>query len=298
MKLNKLTLKDKKVFDNFLGLSSHRLSVYAFENIYIWKEIFDIYWALPRDSLCVFFKDKLGCFSYLSPQGRPTPGLTREVFEVMDSFNKNKDVSRIENAEEGELPFYRNLGYQCKEKFADYLCRRADLAELKGGKFKSQRASFNYFTKHYTFEYLPFSLIYRDSCLKLYNAWAKQRKSYNQDPVYQGMLDDSRVCLESLLDGYADLDIAGRIVRIDKTVKAFTFGFELNRDVFCILYEVTDLSLRGLSQFIFRQFCSGLKDYKYINIMDDSGLDNLRKVKLSYHPVKLTAAYIVKRANG
>jgi hypothetical protein len=29
--------------------------------------------------------------------------------------------------------------------------------------------------------------------------------------------------------------------------------------------------------------------------MDDSGLDNLEKVKLSYHPVKLIPAYIITR---
>jgi len=64
---------------------------------------------------------------------------------------------------------------------------------------------------------------------------------------------------------------------------AFTFGFKLNKDTFCILYEITDLSIKGLSQFIFRQFCSELKNHRYINIMDDSGLVNLKRVKLSYH---------------
>ncbi len=42
MKLNKLTVKDKKLFDKFLGLKTHSLSVYAFENIYIWRGLFDI----------------------------------------------------------------------------------------------------------------------------------------------------------------------------------------------------------------------------------------------------------------
>ena len=42
-------------------------------------------------------------------------------------------------------------------------------------------------------------------------------------------------------------------------------------------------------------FAQELKNYKFINVMDDSGLENLKKVKLSYHPVKLVPAYIVRR---
>ena len=60
VKLNKLTIKDKKLFDKFFRLREHELSVYAFENIYIWQSLFDIEWAIIEDSLCVFFKDKIG----------------------------------------------------------------------------------------------------------------------------------------------------------------------------------------------------------------------------------------------
>ena len=69
MKLHKLTLKNKKLFNKFLNLSEHELSVYSFENIYIWKGIFDIEWILIEDDLCIFFKDKIGCFLYLCPLG-------------------------------------------------------------------------------------------------------------------------------------------------------------------------------------------------------------------------------------
>jgi hypothetical protein len=61
------------------------------------------------------------------------------------------------------------------------------------------------------------------------------------------------------------------------------------------LYEITDLSIKGLAQFIFRAFAEELKNYRYLNIMDDSGLANLKKVKLSYHPERLVPAYIARR---
>ncbi|PIP20789.1 MAG: hypothetical protein COX40_02890 [Candidatus Omnitrophica bacterium CG23_combo_of_CG06-09_8_20_14_all_40_11] len=299
VKLKNLSIKDKGTFSKFLGKSRHELSVYAFENIYVWKGLFDIYWSVIENSLCIFFKDKIGCFLYLAPLAENrNPEVIQQVFEIMDRVNKNKDISRIENIEEGGLSFYEGLGYACQIKSYDYICKRGDLANLRGNKFKSKRACFNYFIKHYGFQYLPFSLKYRGDCLELYDSWAKERKIKNQGHIYQCMLEDSRISLKNALDNYPDLDFIGRLVRIDKKIKAFTFGFKLNQDTFCILYEIADLFIKGLSQFIFRRFCSELEGYKYINIMDDSGLENLKKVKLSYHPAKLIPAYIVKRKNA
>lgn len=299
MKLNKLTLKDKTILNKFLRLTAHQLAVYAFENIYIWRELFEIYWMIIEDSLCIFFKDNTGCFLYLPPLAiKINPQVITEVFRIMDKFNKNKAISRIENVEEKDIAFFKDLGYLFSHKSSDYLLNRQDLVEFKGNRFKSQRAGYNYFIKHYPFKYLPFSLKYQDACLKLYHLWMKERKSKFKDTLYQGMLTDSLSCLKILLKDYSDLDCIGRQVMVDDALGAFTFGFKLNSDTFCVLYEIADLSIKGLSQFIFRQFCSELKDYRYINIMDDSGLENLKKVKLSYHPVRLIPAYIVSRKDA
>lgn len=298
-RLKRLAIKDRALFNRFLGLSRHELSVYAFENIYIWKALFDIYWKVIRENLCIFFQDKAGCFAYTAPLGtKLEPRVIEEIFKIADSFNRNKDISRIENIEREGLPFYQGLGLKCRLKSVDYLCKRLDLVELKGNRFKSKRACLNYFTKHYKFEYLPYSVPYRNACLDLYDTWARERNAKSKDKIYRGMLSDSRACLEILLKDYRQLDLAGRLIKIGKEIKAFTFGFKLSPDTFCILYEVTDLSVKGAAQFIFQRFCAELKDYKYINIMDDSGLENLKKVKLSYHPAKLCQSFTVTRGNG
>jgi hypothetical protein len=299
MILNKLSIKDGRIFNKYLKLAHHELSAYSFENIYLWKELFDIRWQVIKDSLCVFFRDKMGCFLYLAPLTKKIePAAIKEIFRILDGFNKNKDISRIENAEEKDLPFYRGLGYACAPKFPEYLCPRLDLARLSGNKFKAKRASFNYFIRHYQYQYLPFLAQDKENCLKLYLLWMKQRKNKSPDALYQGMLKDSLSCLKILLNEYRNLNFLGRVVKVGKKIKAFSFGFKLNQETFCILYEITDLSVKGLAQFIFRQFCAELKEYTYINIMDDSGLENLKKVKLSYHPLRLIPAYIIKRGNG
>ncbi|MCX5707206.1 MAG: phosphatidylglycerol lysyltransferase domain-containing protein [Candidatus Omnitrophica bacterium] len=298
MRLNKLSLQDKKIFNKYLGLSEHELSVYSFANIYIWRKLFSINWSIIEDNLCIFFQNKIAAFLYLAPLGKDNnPEVIKEVFKILTSLNKNPEFAHIENVERKDINFYQGLGYKCSHKSHDYLCKRNDLAALCGDKFKSKRASYNYFTKHYDFEYRSFSPKLKKSCLKLYSYWMKMRASQNQDHIYQGLMQDSRLSLKEALDNYQALDLRGGAVKVGKEIKGFTLGFAINPDSFCILYEITDLAVKGLAQFIFRKFSSDLEGYKYINIMDDSGLENLKKVKLSYHPVRLIPAYIVKKKN-
>jgi len=299
MALKKITLRDKKIFDKYLGVNRHDLAVYCFSSIYIWKGLFEICWEILDGCLCVFFKDSTGCFLYLAPQGKSIDaGVIARAFRIMDSFNRNPDISRIENIEEKDTAFYRGLGYAVREKSGDYLCQRAGLVNLKGNQFKSKRACVNYFLKNYSFECAPLSPKDRKECLNLYSRWMRGRKDRNQDKIYRGMLEDSRVSLENALKGYAKLDFIGRVVKIENGIRAFTVGYPLNAKVFCILYEIADLSVKGLAQFIFQEFCREMKEYRYVNIMDDSGLENLKKVKLSYHPLRIIPAYIATRKNA
>jgi hypothetical protein len=210
-------------------------------------------------------------------------------------LNSNPGFAHIENVEEKDLRFYRNLGLECNLKSHDYVLSRQDLVDLRGNKFKSKRASYNYFNKHFEYLYQPILLRDRKECLSLYSLWQRQRKACNSGFIYQGLLEDNGIALKEALKNYSKLGFKGNLARINNKVKAFTFGFELNSDTFCILYEITDLTIKGLAQFIFSKFASELKDYKYINIMDDSGLDNLKKVKLSYHPKFLMPAYTVRK---
>ena len=298
MKPHPLTIQDKKTFEKFLHLRTHKLSVYTFENIYIWKALFDIQWCIIKESLCVFFQDGVGCFLYLPPLASVAdPAVSLEAFRIMDEKNRNPDISRIENCETHDLAFFRKRGYKIDDKPGEYLCQRSDLVQLKGEKFKSKRACCNYFKKHYDFKYFNFSLAYRGACLRLYAEWMQQRRDTSKDAIYRGMLLDSLRCFKVLLSHYGKLDVSGKLVAVSGAIKAFTFGFKVNHQTFCILYEVTDLSYKGLAQFIFREFCAELKNYRYINIMDDSGLSNLRTVKRSYHPARIIPSYIVQRKN-
>lgn len=94
----------------------------------------------------------------------------------------------------------------------------------------------------------------------------------------------------------ADLGLMGRVVEGGGQVSAYTFGYPLTSSTFCILLEIADRTVKGLPQYIFREFCRELSSYRFINAMDDSGLAGLRYAKELYRPVRLIESYIVTPA--
>jgi len=296
MKLNKLSSGDQRLFNRYLSRFDRELAAFSFANIFIWRSLYEIDWALVQDCLCVFFRDAVGCFMCLPPLGDGLdPEVIRQAFAVMDKVNKNRDISRIENIQEAQLNDYCNLGYLCRSKYPDYICLRSDIAHLQGNRLKSQRAACNYFIKHYDYDWRRLRLADRAACLDLFDYWLKDRQAHCSDDVYGYMLEDSRKVLQEALANYKPLRLEGIVVKVDQKIRAFSFGYRLNPHTFCVLYEITDLGIKGLAQFIFRQLSRVLKSYKYLNIMDDSGLENLRKTKLAYKPVRLVPAYIATR---
>jgi hypothetical protein len=299
MTLKKITRADKKIVESYLSNMPRQLCVYSFAQIAIWEKLYSIEWTRIEGALFIFFKDSLGCFMNCEPLGKAvTAGAVAEAFRIMDGCNKNKAYSRIENVEERRVEFYRSLGYEAAAKGGDYVYERARLARLRGDSYKSKRASCNFFEKNYDSRYLPYTRRYSQACLDLYDAWALGRMETAGDRVYAGMLRDSRYCLQAALNKPSELGLRGRMILIDGVVKAFTFGYELNEDTFCILYEIADLAVKGISQYIFRQICIEEDEYRYINAMDDSGIARIQSVKRSYRPNTIVPAYIIQRPHA
>jgi len=294
MQLYSLQLKDKRMFDKFLPKDKDLLSSYAFENIYLWKCMYEVLWTKINDSLCIFFKDNIGCFQILPPLTKNhNIEIISKCFAIMNSFNKGEGISRIENVLEKDLPFYKKLGYETILGGFDYVCKKSDLANLVGNAFKRKRASHNYFVKNYDFEYLPYDAAFEKECIQLFKKWIVERKKKNSDVIFQRLLEDNFEVFNSMLEVFKELDFTGRVVKVDGHIKAFTFGYSLGKDSFVILFEVCDLNFKGIAQYIFRGFSQELM-YKDINIMDDSGLDSLKRVKLSYRPYKKINNYIAR----
>lgn len=290
--LRPLTIDDKALVESYLRKNKSDLSGHHFASIFIWSGLYKIFCTIIRDNFCIFYKDALGMFMPLPPLGAlPRTETIRQCFELMNSHNPNSEVSRIENVAEADTGFYTQPGFKAKFKDNEYLCLRDAIAKLSGQAFKHKRASYNHFKKNYKSQVLEYDGSLYQECLALYQLWKAQRKDRFSDSIYQQMLEDSFSSFETALKFYEKLDLVGYAAKVNGEIRACSFGYPLNGETFCILFEVCDLNIKGIAQFIFREFCKNLPSYKYINIMGSSDLENLKSVKLSYRPVKTVKVY-------
>lgn len=244
--------------------------------------------------MCIFFQDKSGFFMYLPPLGKkPDTSVITRCFAIMDQFNANSSICRIENVEEEELIHYS--GFAQISKSGDYLYSREDIIFLKGNKYKSQRSAYNHFSRHYKFQFRPFIKEEANACLSLYRAWARERKRKFGEAVYEKMLEDSFSSHKIAVENSASLGLIGYVIKVNTRLAGYTFGFPLNDQTFCILFEVCDLVYKGIAAFIFSYFCRQVPGFCYINTMDDSGLENLFRIKQAYRPLRIVPNYIIRR---
>ena len=269
------------------------LSRYAFAPHYIWRNFFDFCWTIIDDQFCLFANQDGDYFMPILPMGA---SLNQKVIQQAYGFtleaNRAKQIARIENVPEGLIPFVQKMGFRAVRKETEYLYDTAALIQLKGDPYKSKRADYNALIRnHPSAQLQPYQPTHLEDCLALYESWQQERWEQSHDDIYRAMLEDSRHSHHTGLIHYEELGLVGRVVFINGSLKGYTFGYPLNSKIFCILFEVTDLRIKGLAQFLFRAFCQEQTAYQWINTMDDSGLENLKRVKLSYRPAKQLASY-------
>ena len=195
-----LTIKDKPLIDGVLNRQNTMLSAYSFTSHYIWRDHFNFHWGIIDGYLCLFAQ--YGDYVYMtippvlsenpcSPSPPSTSSGLPEVFNIMDKINNNKAVSRIENIDESWINPFVSAGFNIKSGESEYLYLREDLSKLKGDSYKSKRAMYNYFKKHYRYSYEPFESSHAPQCIELYSSWKKEKAQKVNDSFYNAMLEDS-----------------------------------------------------------------------------------------------------------
>ena len=293
--LRELTPDEYPRFQQALAAIDTPLAAYALAAHLIWRRLFTYYWSEHEGHLFLFAQYVDGLFMPLPPLGMGSlkASLVR-AFAVMQERNRGSAVSRVENVPEEWKAQWETWGYRFTPKDADYVYDARTLVELRGDRYKSQRAAWNRFVRAHRFRYEPYEERDREHCLNLYRRWALQKEARGIDAVERMMIDDAAGAHDEALTAGRSVGLMGRVVWVDDVLVAYTFGYFRTSSIFCVLLEIADRSIPGLASYIFREFCreAYALGATAINAMDDSGLQALKQSKQAYHPVRTVNSYI------
>jgi hypothetical protein len=309
------TLESKVVLEKYLSKLEVDLSDYTFAANYIWLANSSGFYAIINKCFCLFAMSGGELTMLLPPIGKKKQisDAILECFEIMNANNSSPYFSRIDyvqgamveefahTTDDADSMFVMMENYVIEKKLVDYVYEVDSLINLRGNSYHTKRTEINKFTKSYpdhTLELLDVEK-HKDEIVNLFNKWVSDRVKYmpreEADAFLEG-IHQERHAIKHMLKHYEQLGLIGLVIYIDGELKGFTVGEQINSDTATVIIEKTDFEILGCAQYIFREFTKILKEHygaTYINVGDDMGFENLRKVKMSYRPFKLVPKYTI-----
>lgn len=301
--VHRLLLEDLPRLTNALnrsGLAGVRpLAAHSASYHYVWNGLLAYWWTELHGAFCLFIQSPDGWFMPLPPlkEGSILNAI-EEGFQLMRRRNGMTAVSRIENIPAVLAAELEAVGYRMTPKEPDYLYRAADLAALAGDRFKSQRALCNRFERIGDVTSEPYHPRDRAECRALFHEWGQQKRTGGLDTFATHLLEDVLSAHEVVWAHGSELSLHGMVLRLKGRIRAYTFGYWLSKDTWCVLLEVADREISGLAQYLFRDTCRRAlsEGAEFINTMDDAGLSGLRLSKQAYHPMMQIQGFICSEA--
>lgn len=315
--LQPFNLSAKPVMDRYLALLDLDTSDYTFAANYLWLSNGSGFYSIINDTFCFFLLTSGELSMLLPPIGRREDAVrTMQVcFDLMDQNNSSPVYSKIDYVDEslvaafvGELEdgteiFDLLADYLVERTLVDYLYNSTDLIELKGNNYATKRNEINKFKRiHPNYEVALLEVEqHREQILQLMNKWVADRMKYLPREEADAFLDgiySERLAVKRMLRDYRELGLIGLVIIIDGEIKGFTAGERVNQQTASVIVEKTDFEIFGCAQFLFREFAKLLADQyaiQHINVGDDMGFENLKKVKMSYRPSRLIPKYTLYR---
>jgi hypothetical protein len=297
-----LTVSDAPAFaaalDRAHVLQADTPAAFAFPYHYMWTSLLSYWWMELDDTWFLFCKSPDGWFMPLPPLGQGSlDGAVDQAFTLMQRWNGTSPVSRIEHVMDSQKLGMSVGGIQFRPQDGDYLYSATALAALAGDPYKSHRALCNRAAREHAIVSEPYRASDQADCMRLYHRWAAQKYQDNQNQLGTLLLEDAEPAHRLVFQEHDRMGVSGMVIRVNHEVVAYTFGYWLTPQTWCVLLEVADRSMPGLAQWVFRETCRTAlaQGAVSINAMDDAGLPGLRAAKLAYHPTALLTTWIATR---
>lgn len=303
MKLQQLTLESRDKLQKYFNAVKEPIADLSFTMRFIWAEPLRHNWLIINGNLCFFGFLKNRYVLWGPPLGgNEIFGTINECFTIVDNLNKDADIKALPSAiyipswikEEWQEVLPEN--YEFSFWTQDYVYKTIDLIELSGKNYKSKRNEVNTFKKDHNVSVEQFNpKSHFKECLELIDNWKIQKSGFVTKKDEKAAIISETGAAKKLIKFSDRLDIKGVVLKVDEKVIGVSLGEELNSNMCSNIIEKTNLEFKGTSAFIFREFAKLYASHEFLNAQDDFGIEYLKNVKLSYHPVRLLKSYVLKK---
>jgi len=277
-----IKVEDLPVFNSAFKDDPPLISEFTFTNIYAWREVYNFKVSALEGQLIL-----------LSELGEK-----KRFFPPIGKGNTKKNMAAILTGGKGKfirVPEEIKQMFEEEERFAiepdrdnsDYLYRADDLIKLPGRKYDGKRNLINKLKSTYTYEYSGLGASHIEDCLEFEERWCTIR---NCDSV-EG-LDNERRAIREMVNNFSLFSLIVGAIRIEDRICAVAIGQRLNPETLVMHVLKADPEITGLYQAMSNEFLlANGRDFDYVNMEQDLGVEGIRKAKLSYHPLRIVNKY-------
>lgn len=274
MSFRPLELEDRTIIEEALQQNPLSLSDYSFTNLWMWNSLRSYQILQLDDFVCLKFNQD-GKEIHLYPIGN---GSRMQFMSKLVSLQKDKSQFTMR-----AIPENASLNYPLKEELnrSDYIYLFDKLLKLPGNRYQAKRNLIHQFTDEYDFEYQK---ITPELIPKIKEMESKWFLNHNE-------AEKEHHAVMQVLDDYFHLNATGGAILVDGAVIAYSFAEYLTNEMLLIHVEKALAEFKGSYQMMNQQLLMNLEPVRFVNREEDLGLSNLRKIKNSYHPIRLEKKY-------
>lgn len=288
--MKKIEIEDKVIFDKYKSPDIIN-SEYQFTTIFAWAHRYNFCYIENGEVLYIFGNQNNGNLQCYFPIGEKSIEDKLEFLKKI--FRENMSPINIRPLSKDMLeqikPFWgANFSIGTKESYRDYICDYNLLLEYKGSEYKKKRKLTKTFLSRYNYEYSSIS---------------KTNIEYIKDALHSILYGtdcavdiDEWTAYTRILENYENLGLRGGFIAIDGIIEAISIA-ESCFDTIYIHVRRCNKKYVGIYPAMLQLLMKNEfvdHKYKYVNLQDDMGIENLRKAKLSYKPIMLFEKYFIQ----
>lgn len=283
MRIEPLDWKHRALLVDLFQALAPEISNYSFANAYMFREMERGIDSVLFDTDIYLIGRTRSGECYLQPTVPPE----KIDWERLQTLREYGDY--LFPIPEEWVSAYEHRGFTCSfnRSDSDYLLSRNDLSKYPGNQFQAKRNLVYQFKELFNFQTQELRIHTIPAAISILEQWQSQAKGEIGETDYLATLE--------LLNAYEDLDLMGRLTWVEDKPAGFIIGEPLNASMCVIHCAKADTAFKGIYQYLFQDFAQSLDtQFIVVNIEEDIGIPNLRKSKLSYHPIGFRHKYICR----